>query len=334
MTTAQSVASEAVPRAAVPERAASEPSLLTILLIFWGAFATALAAAAIFNPDMYVRPDPDALLRMVEVRDLLGGQGWFDMMQYRIDPPHGVLMHWSRLIDAPIAGLVLLGDLFGNGERFALIAWPLLLFLGLMGGVMLSATALGGRAAAVPALACRSPSPIRCSSTCPNNIDHHNAQYALLAMMLAAGAEARRAAAARRGARLRPCGHAGDRPGDAALRGGVRGVRGAHLGAEGAERAERGVVRRDVRRCAGGLYLLAGSPDAPLACDALSWSFALPAAVAGFGLAALASVVARPLGRRHPHHGSRRARRRGAGDRHADCAAMPVRALTASSRRS
>ena len=31
-------------------------------------------------------PDPDDALRLVELRDWLGGQGWFDVTQHRIDP--------------------------------------------------------------------------------------------------------------------------------------------------------------------------------------------------------------------------------------------------------
>jgi hypothetical protein len=39
------------------------------------------------------------------------------------------------------------------------------------------------------------------------------------------------------------------------------------------------------------LFLLTGSPAAPMTCDALSWAYALPAAVAGLGLAALAFLI-------------------------------------------
>ena len=86
------------------------------------------------NPHLFESQDPDSFLRLVQVRDLLAGQGWFDLVQHRMDPPGGALIHWSRLIDAPIAGLILLGNLFGDGERFALTAWPLLLLLGDDGG--------------------------------------------------------------------------------------------------------------------------------------------------------------------------------------------------------
>src|SRR5581483_1595764 len=69
----------------------------------------------------------DDAMRLVEVRDLLAGQSWFDLTQYRMDPPHGGSMHWSRLIDAPIAGLILLlRPMLGvaGAEQAALVLWP------------------------------------------------------------------------------------------------------------------------------------------------------------------------------------------------------------------
>lgn len=48
-----------------------------------------------------VLPDTDDAMRLVQIRDLLAGQGWFDMSQHRLMPPNGAGMHWSRLVDAP-----------------------------------------------------------------------------------------------------------------------------------------------------------------------------------------------------------------------------------------
>ena len=76
--------------------------------------------------------DPDDALRMVQVRDLLAGQGWFDLHQYRVAPPDGTMMHWSRLVDAPIAAVVmLLSPLLGaaRAELAALAIVPLLTLL-------------------------------------------------------------------------------------------------------------------------------------------------------------------------------------------------------------
>lgn len=80
--------------------------------------------------------DPDDELRLVQVRDLLAGQGWFDLHQYRINGfDGGVLMHWSRLVDAPIAAVILLfRPLLGTAgaEMAALLLVPALTLLAMM----------------------------------------------------------------------------------------------------------------------------------------------------------------------------------------------------------
>ena len=76
--------------------------------------------------------DADDALRMVQVRDLLAGQNWFDLHQYRIAPPDGVVMHWSRLVDAPLAAMtLLLRPLLGpaRAELMAVVVVPLLTML-------------------------------------------------------------------------------------------------------------------------------------------------------------------------------------------------------------
>src|SRR3546814_6829633 len=65
----------------------------------------------------------------MQVRALLDGQGWFDLRQYRLDPPNGADIHWSRLVDLPLAGLMLLLRLFMPGaeaEKAAVAIAPLL----------------------------------------------------------------------------------------------------------------------------------------------------------------------------------------------------------------
>ena len=66
---------------------------------------------------MFDAMSTDDAMRLVEVRDLIAGQGWFDLTQYRLDPP-GLPMHWSRVIDAPLAAIILmLRPLVGHGGR-------------------------------------------------------------------------------------------------------------------------------------------------------------------------------------------------------------------------
>lgn len=76
-------------------------------------------------------PDPDDFLRLVQVRDLIAGQGWYDLHQYRITPPDGVLMHWSRLVDGPLyLSIQLLEPLLGQAlaEQVTIFCIPLILF--------------------------------------------------------------------------------------------------------------------------------------------------------------------------------------------------------------
>jgi hypothetical protein len=77
-----------------------------MVLAVWAVWALAnLAILPFAGTDL---AGPDDIMRMLQVRDLLAGQGWFDVSQYRINPPYGAAMHWSRLVDLPIAALVLL----------------------------------------------------------------------------------------------------------------------------------------------------------------------------------------------------------------------------------
>lgn len=75
-------------------------------------------------------PDPDDIMRLVQVRDLIAGQSWFDLTQYRVDAANGgVAMHWSRLVDIPLLLVItLLSPLVGPAaaEGAALIAVPLI----------------------------------------------------------------------------------------------------------------------------------------------------------------------------------------------------------------
>ena len=58
--------------------------------------------------ELFALRDTDDNLRMSQVRALLAGQDWFDLRQYRLNPPVGADVHWSRFVDIPLALLVLL----------------------------------------------------------------------------------------------------------------------------------------------------------------------------------------------------------------------------------
>lgn len=50
--------------------------------------------------------DPDDYTRLLQVRDWLAGQSWYDTRQYRWNPPVGGDIHWVRLGDLPLAALL------------------------------------------------------------------------------------------------------------------------------------------------------------------------------------------------------------------------------------
>jgi hypothetical protein len=137
--------------------------------------------------------DADDAMRLVEVRDFLAGQGWFDLVAHRLDPPQGVLMHWSRLVDLPLALCIrLLASAAGEGraETIVRIAWPLSLHLALLATIVSLARRLGGTATVAPA-ACAAAFAVATSSQfIPGRIDHHNVQILLMALMLRAATEA------------------------------------------------------------------------------------------------------------------------------------------------
>lgn len=132
--------------------------------------------------------DPDALVRLAQVRDLVAGAAWFDTTQPRLGTPDGVALHWSRLVDAPIAALILLFRLFAApmlAEALAVTAWPAILFAGYLAGTVAVATRLAGREAAwIAAILALCAGHVR-GLFVPGMIDHHNVQLVLAFFYLA-----------------------------------------------------------------------------------------------------------------------------------------------------
>lgn len=145
---------------------------------------------------LFALGDTDDNLRMSQVRDLLRGQDWFDLRQYRLNPPAGADVHWSRLVDLPIAGLILLLRPFVGGasaEMAAVAIAPLLPLL-----LMLFALALAVRRLVDPrayplAFIALFYAGSATGMFVPLRIDHHGWQLALLALGIAGIADPRRA---------------------------------------------------------------------------------------------------------------------------------------------
>jgi hypothetical protein len=139
--------------------------------------------------------DTDDNMRMMQVRGLLSGQGWYDLRQYRMTPPVGINIHWSRLVDLPIAGLILvLRPLFGGpaAERWAVAIAPMLPFLLLCFSISLTARRLIDKRAFPMALLALAFAGSTGGMFAPERIDHHGWQLALLALSISALADPKR----------------------------------------------------------------------------------------------------------------------------------------------
>lgn len=157
------------------------------VLIYSAGLMIATAAIKLPYAKDYVGSDNDDGMRLVEVRDLLAGQSWFDLTQYRLGVD-GTLMHWSRLIDLPIASLIRFFGLFlpvENAEAFALAIWPLFLILPLMLAMAIAGRRIGGVAGMHVSLGLSAIMVMTSGRFLPGAIDHHNAQLGLVAMMTA-----------------------------------------------------------------------------------------------------------------------------------------------------
>jgi hypothetical protein len=168
-------------QAALKQRLGVNPNVL--MPVLWLAATVAIAFPSI-NGGVFDAMSTDDAMRLVEVRDWIGGQGWFDLFQHRLDPP-GTSMHWSRVVDVPLAALILLlRPLIGThgAETVTLFLWPLLLFaatLALVAAIarQMSSGVTNARITAVVLAVLSVPALIHFR---PGAIDHHNAQIVLL----------------------------------------------------------------------------------------------------------------------------------------------------------
>ncbi|MDG4878435.1 GtrA family protein [Mesorhizobium sp. WSM4935] len=160
-----------------------------MLALLVALFAFAVNAWAGFGQLTDAGGDNDNLLRLVEVRDLLAGQGWFDLHQYRMGPEGGFVMHWSRLVDAPIVAIALAASaLTGSrplGEDVAQVLWPALLFWSTLFFTARAARSFGGGGAVLPAILIGAAGYYFIGIYDPGALDHHNVQLMLTMASLA-----------------------------------------------------------------------------------------------------------------------------------------------------
>lgn len=136
--------------------------------------------------------DTDDNMRIMQVRAWLHGQGWYDLRQYRMNPPAGANIHWSRLVDLPLAGLILgLRSFLGGAaaERWAVAVAPLIPYLLLLFSLALTARRFLGPAAYPLAFVSLFLAGSNNGMFSPERIDHHGWQLALLALSISSIAD-------------------------------------------------------------------------------------------------------------------------------------------------
>ena len=159
----------------------------------------AVAFAFLYPADIKWLPgaigDTDDATRLVFVRELVAGRGWFDQHFLRLQPPLGVWFHWSRLIDGGLAGLYHLLALFlapKDAELWMRLLWPSLWVVVAAWSTLWMVTALTQkdevqtqRGAVLAATLLMMVNLGLYAQFHPGRIDHHNVQIALTLAALA-----------------------------------------------------------------------------------------------------------------------------------------------------
>jgi hypothetical protein len=131
--------------------------------------------------------DPDDQMRMVQVRDWLAGQSWWDITQYRMNAPDGGDMHWSRLVDVPLgAVLTILTPFLGQSlaEQTTAAIVPLFTMGVIMALYAAAARRIFGPVVALVATGLLVTIIPFTAQVIPMRIDHHGWQLACFAAAL------------------------------------------------------------------------------------------------------------------------------------------------------
>jgi hypothetical protein len=165
-----------------------QPNFAALVVLVWLLVALALLLEH-WPQTAETLLDTDDAMRLVQMRTWLAGQDWFDLSQPRLQPPTGYESHWSRLIDAGLAGVYLLFKPFAGhlgAERLMRAWWPLLWLLPTIAGMLAIAWRIAGREGAMVALLLALVGVPAYQQFTPGRIDHHNVQIAITVLAVAA----------------------------------------------------------------------------------------------------------------------------------------------------
>jgi len=163
-----------------------QPNFALLLALAWLTIVIQLLAQH-WTETALAFADTDDAMRLAQLRDWLSGQSWYDLNQYRV--VGGYESHWSRLIDAGLAGMLWIFGLFAEpamAERLMRTTWPMLWLLPTIGGAAAIAWRIAGREAALVVLLFAAIGLPAFHQFRPGRIDHHNVQIALSMLAVAA----------------------------------------------------------------------------------------------------------------------------------------------------
>lgn len=133
-------------------------------------------------------PDTDDTMYLTQILDWLGGQGWYDNIQHRLDPPAGVPIHFSRLAQLPMAGIILIVEFLGLGPKGGATIMAMIYPLILLGMLFATLRWVAGNFVPKDWAGATAYVGIFATSTLylfqPGHVDHHNLIVVLIAAAL------------------------------------------------------------------------------------------------------------------------------------------------------
>jgi hypothetical protein len=168
-------------------------------LIVWALLITGLVIgrwSGVFAPLWLA--DSDDVMRLQQVHDVLAGQRWYDVTQYRLEPPRGGSMQWSRLADLGLLAIHAAASPFTSHiwtDRLTVILYPALMMLGWLVTVVWAGERLSGKIGGIAALfVAITMASVRFQFE-PGRIDHHSLQILgfAIAFVLCVAGRSRRA---------------------------------------------------------------------------------------------------------------------------------------------
>ena len=162
------------------------PDLASGRRLIWTALAVTLIVSAVLawhDADLgRALGDTDDAMRLVLVRDLMAGRGWWDQLVPRLQPPLGSYMHWSRLVDG---GLAAMTWTFGRvlspqgAELATRLVWPLMWIFPAVLSALVIARGLAGRTAVFVCAVLLATNVQLYTQFRPGRVDHHNIQITM-----------------------------------------------------------------------------------------------------------------------------------------------------------